>query len=270
MLDIAANAGAQANAAAPDADAYCVFWMPGCSSCVRAKEFMTRQGIPFVSMNVSADPAAIAALEKLGAGPMSVPIVSRGDKYVFAQALEDVAEFVGVDVTFERLDPDELFERWFYFLDIARQALPLIPADRLDLRVAPDRPRLTRDLAYHVFQVPEAFLRALLFEEGDLVSMLVPPPPEVKTLDDVAAYADKMTAWLRTWWQEHADGDLDFRVQTFYGPQALNPFLERFTWHTAQHVRQLISVLDGWQIPGRPSIDPDAYTDLPMPAGIWE
>jgi hypothetical protein len=38
------------------ADPLKVYWQPGCSSCLRAKAFLAEHGIPFVSMNVLADP----------------------------------------------------------------------------------------------------------------------------------------------------------------------------------------------------------------------
>jgi len=28
------------------------YWQPGCTSCLRMKEFLTRHGVPFVSRNV--------------------------------------------------------------------------------------------------------------------------------------------------------------------------------------------------------------------------
>ena len=37
-----------------------VYWQPGCSSCLRTKEFLTEHGVPFRSIDVLADPQAIA------------------------------------------------------------------------------------------------------------------------------------------------------------------------------------------------------------------
>ena len=48
-----------------------VFWQPGCSSCLRTKEFLTKQGIDFESINVHNNPAGMAELATLGA--RSVP-----------------------------------------------------------------------------------------------------------------------------------------------------------------------------------------------------
>ena len=37
---------------------YRVYWQPGCSSCLKAKEFLARRGIPYHSINVHAVPSA--------------------------------------------------------------------------------------------------------------------------------------------------------------------------------------------------------------------
>ena len=90
-----------------------VFWMPGCSSCVKVKEFLKKLEIPFNSVNVLTDPNAEADLQAMGA--MGFPVVSRGKEFVCAQSLDDVSKFIKRDVKFERLTPAELMERWFYF-----------------------------------------------------------------------------------------------------------------------------------------------------------
>jgi hypothetical protein len=59
-------------------------------------------------------------------------------------------------------------------------------------------------------------------------------------------------------------------VNTYYGERSLHELLERCTWHSAQHARQIIAVLE------RLGIEPDRrltaadYAGLPMPAGLWE
>jgi len=35
-----------------------VFWMPGCSSCLRMKEFIERTGVPYEEVNIAANPTA--------------------------------------------------------------------------------------------------------------------------------------------------------------------------------------------------------------------
>ena len=70
------------------------YWQPGCTSCLRMKEFLTRHGVPFVSVNVLADKGAMEELAKLGV--RSVPIVQRGKDWANGQVLRDVARVAGI------------------------------------------------------------------------------------------------------------------------------------------------------------------------------
>src|SRR5690349_6022795 len=70
------------------------YWQPGCTSCLRMKEFLTKHGVPFVSINVLTDKAAFDELETLGI--RSVPIVRRGDDWANGQVLRDVARVAGI------------------------------------------------------------------------------------------------------------------------------------------------------------------------------
>src|SRR3989442_737590 len=76
-----------------DSQALRVYWRPGCSSCVKVKEFLSQLGVDYQSINVSATPEAMDELREMGV--RTVPVVARGREYVFAQALEDVPRFVG-------------------------------------------------------------------------------------------------------------------------------------------------------------------------------
>jgi hypothetical protein len=59
-------------------------------------------------------------------------------------------------------------------------------------------------------------------------------------------------------------------VKTYYGVRPLHELLERCAWHSAQHARQIIAVLEGFGVaPGTPLTAED-YAGLPMPVGLWE
>ena len=70
------------------------YWQPGCTSCLRMKEFLTKHGVAFVSVNVLEDQDALAELAALGI--RSVPIVRRGDDWANGQVLREVARVAGV------------------------------------------------------------------------------------------------------------------------------------------------------------------------------
>src|SRR3981189_303628 len=107
-----------------------VFWQPGCTSCLRTKEFLTKSGVDYESINVHGNPAGMEELRKLGA--RSVPVVSRGDKFVFAQAIGDVIKFLDLKVQVqERLSPDELVKKLELVLPAACRSVRQIPAEWL-------------------------------------------------------------------------------------------------------------------------------------------
>jgi len=75
--------------ASPEASAIKAYWQPGCTSCLRMKEFLTKHGVAFVSVNVLEDKDAFAELAALGI--RSVPIVRRGEDWANGQVLGEVA-----------------------------------------------------------------------------------------------------------------------------------------------------------------------------------
>jgi glutaredoxin len=245
-----------------------VFWMPGCTSCVKVKEFLTSHGVSYEPVNACTDPNAAEDLRKLGAG--SVPIVARGNEFVFGQELQDVATFLGLNVVFNRLPPVVLMDRWFYFLETAQSLIADLPLDQLEYQPLPDRDRSVKALAYHIFQVPEALLENIQNGLLDLnIVFETPVPDDVKTTADIVNHGSSMTDRLRDWWKSVENKKDLGSVDTFYGKQPLHSFMERSTWHTAQHVRQLSDVLDRLKANVTRPISKAAYVGLPMPEVIW-
>lgn len=247
-----------------------VFWQPGCSACVKTKEFLTSLGVPFESVNMLKDRQGAADLARLGA--KSLPVVARGNEFVFAQSLDQVAAFVGKkNVGAERLPPAELVRRWQEILAVARSLIAEIPADRLDHQPIPNRDRSLRGLAYHTFQIPDVFVRNANGEFEDWAFHVnLPAPDDVRTNADILRFADEATATLAGWWDGVADRNLLWTVRTYYGERPAAELLERQTWHSAQHTRQLQAVLEGFGVPLSRTVDPQLYVGLPMPVGLWE
>jgi glutaredoxin len=127
-----------------------VFWQPGCSSCLRTKEFLTGNGVDYESINVHGNAAAMEELRKLGA--RSVPIVARGGEFVFAQTIGDVSKSLGLDVRpQERLSTGALMQKMDLVPTSAARFIRQIQAAELDKpfrnRNRPDRPLSAADLA---------------------------------------------------------------------------------------------------------------------------
>jgi glutaredoxin/uncharacterized damage-inducible protein DinB len=246
-----------------------VYWRPGCSSCVKVKEYLTQLGVEFESIDVAARPEAMNELLELGV--KTVPVVARGRDYVFAQALEDVSRFVGKTFDHQRLPPQALMEKWLHVLRAAQRHALQLPAARLHERAVESRDRSIRDLAYHVYQIPDAFLQALEHGKEDLTAIYnAPPPPDVEAAKDVAAYGAAVTSRLQSWWAALPDKTCRRTVKTYYGERPLHELLERCTWHSAQHARQIITVLERLGIEPQGRLTAADYAGLPMPKGLWE
>ena len=246
-----------------------VYWRPGCSSCVKVKEYLTQQGVAFESIDVAARPEAMRDL--LAFGVKTVPVVARGGEFVFAQALEDVSRFIGRKFAARRLPPQELVDKWLTVLRAAQRHVQQLPATRLAERAVHSRDRSIRDLAYHVYQVPDAFLQAVENGLEDLTTTYnAPPPANVVSTQDVQKYGASVTARIERWWSQLPDKSCRQKVKTYYGERSLHELLERCTWHSAQHARQIASVLERLQLKPDGPLTAKDYAGLPMPQGLWE
>jgi len=252
-----------------DAQALKVYWRPGCSSCVKVKEFLSGLGVPYESINVSAEPQAMDELRALGV--RTVPVVARGSDYVFAQELADVSRFIGREVAFRRLAAPELMQKWLTVLEAAQRHVMQIPLEGLGERATPGRDRSVRDLAYHVYQVADAFLQAVQGGKEDLTAIYnAPPPAAVRSPEDIRKYGAGVTERLQRWWAGVQDKSCSGTLLTYYGAQPLHHVLERCVWHSAQHARQIIAVLERSGIAPDRALSAKDYAGLPMPAGLWE
>jgi hypothetical protein len=204
-------------------------------------------------------------------GARSVPVVSRGDKFVFAQVIKDVVEFLGLkDDTGPQLSPTELHDRYDHVLETAIRLARQMPDDHLE-RQLPNRPRSWRVLMHHVFQIPTAFLdmedtgQTLTYE-----NMVGPPPDDMRTSVAVAQFGESVRTRFDAWWQRAQKQDFNGPVPAYFGQTSRHEMLERTVWHSTQHARQLASLLDQAGIaPDRPLTSAD-IKGLPLTDKIWD
>lgn len=245
---------------------YTVYWQPGCTSCLATKEFLRAHGIDFESVNVREAPGAAAALAKLGA--RSVPVVARGDDFVYGQDLEQVARFVGIATSRARLDVPVLVARLIALLDTSAHLTAHIPRAAWH-RPLPGRERTRLDLAWHVPQVVIGFLDAagggcLAYEHFERK-----PPPESRSAAACALVARQVSQSLAQWWAANWNA-LPAEVDTYYGRQPLHGVLERTVWHVAQHARQLERLLEIDGAEATPRIPSLLLDGLPLPGSVWD
>ncbi|MFP6776851.1 MAG: glutaredoxin domain-containing protein [Alphaproteobacteria bacterium] len=246
------------------ADAYRVYWQPGCSSCVQVKEFLKKHGVMFKSINVREDKNAQADLARLGA--TSVPVITRGDDFTFAQEMRDLADFVGVKLTRAYLPPAKLTKKIDLILAAAQRLVKQIPADTLRVNL-PGRDRNCLDLTYHIFVIPTAFLDAVrggavTFEHFERM-----PPPELGTVEKVVTFGQEVRKDFAAWWRE---GVMPGTVNTYYGVQPSQGVMERTAWHAAHHCRQLMAVVAGAGLEPDGPLGEAELGSLPLPDEVYD
>lgn len=206
-------------------------------------------------------------------GVRNVPVVAKGDQFVFGQNLEDVAEFVGLQGTGHTpLPPEELIRRWTMILQAAQRLVRQLPDAQLQARVIPNRDRSIRLMCHHIFRIAEAFLESM--EDGvEYAVQLANVPPKDGTFmtgAEIAGYGEQVIARLENWWKQLDDKSCARKVPTFFGLQPVHMIFERSTWHSAQHARQLAAVLEQAGItPDRP-LTAEQLSGLPLPERLWE
>ncbi|MCH7943965.1 MAG: glutaredoxin family protein, partial [Proteobacteria bacterium] len=87
-----------------------VYWQPGCSSCLKTKEFLLANGVEFESINVIDDENGFKELAALGL--KLVPIVARGKDWANGAVFRDVARVAGFEWrSHDMLSPEEMVDR---------------------------------------------------------------------------------------------------------------------------------------------------------------
>ena len=200
-----------------------------------------------------------------------MPVVSRGGRFVFAQVIKDVVDFLDLpDDTAPELSPEELSAKLDRILETAIRLTRQMPDEHLE-DLLPNRPRSWRVLMHHIYQIPVAFLemeelgRTLTYE-----ALTEPPPAVMRTSAAIADHGEAVRARFNAWWSRAAGEDFSSRVPTYFGGTTRHEMLERTVWHSAQHVRQVASLLAQAEVaPDRP-LAADDLRGLPLTDKVWD
>jgi len=206
-------------------------------------------------------------------GVRTVPVLARGEQFVFCQNLDNVAEFVGLQGSGHTpLPPPALLVKWKNVLRAAQRYIRQIPDQRLGERVIDNRDRSIRLMGHHIFRIGEAFLETAIDDVEYWVSNANVPPAEGThtTGAQIAEYGESIIERLEAWWTQLDDKSCAQTVRTFYGTPPTHQLLERSTWHSAQHTRQLIAVLERFAIEPDGRLSAEDLAGLPLPDGLWE
>ena len=248
-----------------------VYWQPGCSSCLKTKEFLKDNGVDFKSVNVLEDKTGFEDLQRFGV--KLVPVVAKGDQWANGAVFRDVAKVAGFDYSSHKmLEPQVMADKIKSINYFAREFLDQIPEDKLDT-LLPGRPRSYRQLVYHVFNIPDVFLDRVEHNKPytyeALLSIL---PKEMKTKSDLMDYGNRVYERFDKWWKRDGDKvDFDQPGNVYYGEVNLHEVLERTGWHSGQHVRQINLLLkEKLSINPNKTLDETIFEGLPMPKNIWD
>ncbi len=204
-------------------------------------------------------------------GARSIPVVSRGKDWVDGQALNALAQFLGVPWTHRMLPPSQLAKRVDTVLAADARFVMQLPPDKL-AAMLPNGFRSYASLSTHVGYIIEAFLD--LVEKGVRLEGAVyekMAPPHLTTPGDVAAFLQGIRSRFDAWWRASgATADYAGKVDVYYGEQTLHEFMERSAWHAAQHTRQMQLLLETLgQVPDGPLGKAD-LAGLPLPENVWD
>lgn len=209
----------------------------------------------------------------LSFGAQSVPVLAKGGQFIFCQNMEDVAEFVGLQGSgHSPLPPEVLFDKWITVLRASQRYVRQIPDPRLTERAIDNRDRSIRLLGHHIFRIGEAFLETAIDDVEYWTNNANVPPADgsCMTSVNIAAYGHGIIERIEKWWVQLEDKSCRQKVRTFYGTPPMHQLFERSTWHSAQHARQIIAVLERFGIEPDVRLTDDDFAGLPLPQGIWD
>jgi hypothetical protein len=200
-----------------------------------------------------------------------VPVVARDGRFVYAQVIKDVVEFLELnESTAPQLSPAALADRANVVLAAAVRLTRQMPDSALE-NLLPHRPRSWRMLTHHVFQIATAFLDA----ERDAKPLMqeainAGPPDAMRSSTAIAQFGASVQERFKQWWNGAGAQDFQRPVVTYFGSTSRHEMLERTVWHMAQHVRQVAALLQQQDIvPDRP-LGSAEIAGLPLTEKIWD
>lgn len=199
--------------------------------------------------------------------PDHVPVVRVEEDWADGKDISKVADLVGIEHEAEPLPVKELTDRIDVLLTTTIEHIDRVPESELQTDI-PNRPRSYGELIQHVFSLPDVFMS----HEAGIPMTGVPrmehdwDPHSHVALETYGRsvrgrFRDWVAAAEMTGWSETAD--------VFWGQPSKHEFLERTTWHTGQHVRQLEWILGEELAVDFKTLDDSMWEGLPMPQKVW-
>ena len=216
-----------------------------------------------MSANIREDESRQAELNELGF--TTVPIVAVGRQAVHGVDLQQVAGLIGLEYnSIPALSPPELIKRQFEFLTILDCTLDNIPETAHNQKI-PGRDRTIWNLVEHMCEIARVYQRVA---DGTSTFDASAADAEVtgkSTREQLHASLDSLKAKLT-----RESFEYEKHVHTYFGLASLHYVLERCTWHIAQHLRQLASLMRSIDESIMQEIDTELLVQLPIPNEVWD
>ena len=219
----------------------------------------------FDGFDVEAEPERKRDLEPFGIPRVPATIV--GDRVVHGWNPKALAELVGARYEErQQLSPVELARRLDTVLAATQRAIRQVPLEQLGMK-SPGRDRTVRQLGFHVFRVSASFVDTR--EQGHLSEHWFEesPPAEMTDGEAIARHGETVRRLVAAYCAR--PGWCDGMVSTYYGPQSAHDFMERTTWHAAQHLRQIYWLLDRMGVRAESPLADADFDGLPLPIEVW-
>ena len=220
----------------------------------------------FTVKDVQKDLEAKKKLLEIGAH--SVPVVVKGKQFAHGLDMKKVSDLVGVDTSRDdQLMPRQLFQKIEIIQEAAVRYIEQLPKDSLSEKIGT---RTGRDFIYHIFKISDIFLSTY---DGEIYSYdlhYATPPHWMQEKVHLIDYGNEIIIQMQDWWEKNQHISFNQTRDTYYGETTLHELLERTTWHTTQHVRQLMDILDKKGIQPNIPLTEEDLNGLPIPKAIWD
>jgi hypothetical protein len=219
------------------------------------------------------DGDANAREQLLQLGVRTLPVIARGKQFLFANDLETVAEFVGVQAPRHlRIPPEELYRKWLKILRTGQRYVRQLPDEQMDLDAMPGRKKSVRMVAYHVFRHCDSYLECVLNGARDVRALdaMEPAAHVYANGSALASYGDQVIARLMQWWQALADKSCQEQIEVVkIGSISIHQLLERSVCLSAHNARQIADILERQGIVPDGTLTEDDISGLPLPKKLW-
>jgi len=217
-------------------------------------------------VDVQAQPDALTELRRLGV-PL-VPALTVGERAVHGWNPPAYATLLGVAYApATKLAPEELARRLDRILECTQQLVRVVPESLLDW-APPERARPLRDLGFHVFRLALAYVDGMDLGEFPEAWLQERSPADLRDGAAIARYGALVRARISGWFEGASVQEFERVIRVYYGPQSGHDLLERTTWHAAQHLRQLVALVERHGLTPEP-LPVGLFAGLPLPDALW-